>query len=1004
MKLKNKVLVGASVATTLVVPAALVAANSEETKAKSLAQIFAEVEAEATTNTAGEGNGAETETAPEQPATPAQPEAKSVATASSPEEAKAQAKSYIAELSISEELKTYTNQKIDAATTVDEVETQLQDVQELAVKITSLMAFQYLTATQKTVYSNDLVEKYKSDSSDKSTEYTTVFEAAEESDTLMRNVDTLLTNADALKQNRNLVYALANESNETLKKVQDLKASKEALDTKVTEVNSLKSDTNLDTVKASLQELETKKDALAEAEKDTDAKIKAVVSETKTELKNFVEGTSHISESLKTKTKDKADKTNWLSSLVELKNTIVALEEDTPVAVAEVNKQDAVHGETKYLNAEDDKKQAYDNAVKAIKDLLEGDKLNSETTTAPQLKKLTEDLKAAEAALNGEGRLKEVQDTAKAAIDALPYLSTAIKEHFKAEIDKQTLVAEVERLQKQATDLNASAEELINQVKAAIAVKPTVKYTLASETPDNLKTALDEKQTAGENLLTHTAASGETPESYVLTSKDTEKDAVNTAAKAIKDAIDALDGDKVLAKKREDAKAQINALEFLSDNAKSQYNNKIDTLEVPKAIDGVVTVATTVNAKAGELINEVKKHPNYKEKDGNYIEADQDKKTAFDNAMDAATALLENNLLREWVENLPEADAKLDVETKKDEVVRTYSELNGTERLNKAKEDANTALDGLNYLPEEYKQAKRDEINDASSINAVNAIKDAAKALNASVEALVNALRDAKAYKTNENYTEATPEKQAAFNNAITNGDALLSNEILKDKATTQEAVDAATAEIKRTKAALDGFKKVAMDKLNEYKNARLLVNLSRVAVDEYVKQINDLTNPTKEQVDAIVNEAIEVNKVAGEHIRLLSSATSTIIDKPARYENASKETKANFNNLVEQQLALYNKVKDAARGQNPRTLEAELKAATSLEKITESFNALSQAFNKENLKAAEAKPVVNNKVESNSDNNWKKWLWIPVSLLVVGTVIIAAGLLRVYSKKKASK
>lgn len=1002
MKLKNKVLVGASVATTLVVPAALVAANSEETKAKSLAQIFAEVEAEATTNTAGEGNGAET--VAEQPTVPAQPEAKSVSTASSPEEAKAQAKEYIAELNISEDLKTYANEKVDAETTVDGVETQWQNVYELANNIANLMAFQYLTTTQKTVYSNDLVAKYKSDEADKSTQYATIFTEAQNSDTLMRDIQTLLNNSETLKQNKNLVYALANESNDTLKNVAELKSSKEALETKISEVSALKSDTNLETVKASLQELSAKKDALSSAYTDTDTKLKNVVSQTKTELKTFVEGTSNISDSLKGKTKDKADKTNWLSSLVELKNTIDALEKATPLAVAEVKKQDAIHAEIKYLNAEDAKKEAYDNAVKAIKDLLEGEKLNSETVTAPQLTQLTEDLKAAEAALNGEGRLKEVQDAAKAAIDALPYLSTEIKENFKTQIDSKQLVSEVEAIKKAAEDLNTSAEELINQVKAAIAVKPTVKYTLASETPDNLKTALDEKQTAGENLLTHTAASGETPESYVLTSKDTEKDAVDTAANDIRVAIEALDGDKILAKKREDAKAQINALEFLSDNAKSQYNNKIDTLEDPNAIDGVVTVATTVNEKAGELITEVKKHPNYQEKDGNYIEADQDKKTAFDNAMAASAALLENNLLIEWVENLPESDAKLDVETKKDEVVRTYSELNGTERLNKAKEDANTALDGLNYLPEEYKQAKRDEINDASSINAVNAIKDAAKALNASVEALVNALRDAKAYKTNENYTEAAPEKQAAFNNAITNGDALLSNEILKDKATTQETVDAATAEIKRTKAALDGFKKVAMDKLNEYKNARLLVNLSRVAVDEYVKQISDLTNPTKEQVDAIVNEAIQVNKVAGEHIRLLSSATSTIIDKPARYENASKETKANFNNLVEQQLALYNKVKDAATGQNPRTLEAELKNATSLEKITESFNALSQAFNKENLKAAEAKPVVNNKVESNSDNNWKKWLWIPVSLLVVGTVIIAAGLLRVYSKKKASK
>ncbi|AKA49994.1 hypothetical protein VO56_01885 [Mycoplasmopsis gallinacea] len=999
MKLKNKVLVGASVATTLVVPAALVAANSEETKAKSLAQIFAEVEAEATTtNTAGEGNGAET--VAEQPA---QPEAKSVKSSSTVEEAKTTAKSYIDELSISDELKTYAKGEVDKKTSIEEVENLWQDVYSLDYQLTIVSSLKYLTETQKAVYKNQLEEKFKTEAAVEN-KYDSILEKANNSDTLMRDVETLLNKVKALKQSNNFVYALANKDNDTLQEVPAFITSKDALEAKNTEVNAIKSNTDLEQAKTSLESLEATKEALSQAYTDTDTKLKNVVAKTKEALNTFIDGTQNITAELQAKTKTKVSETNWLSTLVEIKNTIKSLDEATPAAVAEVAKKDEVKASIKYLNAEADKIAGYDAALKAIEDRLQDNKLNDENTTAPQLTQLTEALKAAEAALNGEGRLQEVQDAAKAAIDALPYLSTEIKENFKTQIDSKQLVSEVEAIKTQATDLNASAEELINQVKAAKAVKPTVKYTLASTDPTDLKADLNSKQTAGEDLLTHTEANGDTPESYVLTSKDTLKTDVDTKASEIKAAIEALDGDKILAKKREDAKAQINALEFLSDNAKSQYNNKIDTLEVPNDIDNVVTVATTVNEKAGELIGEVKKHPNYKEKDGNYIEADQDKKVAFDGAMDAATVLLENNKLKEWVENLPEGEAKLDVETKKDEVVRTYSELNGTERLNTAKEEAKATLDGLNYLPEEYKQAKKDEIEAAPSINAVNAIKDAAKALNASVEALVNALRDAKEYKTNENYTEAAPEKQAAFNNAITNGDALLSNEILKDKATTQETVDAATAEIKRTKAALDGFKKVAMDKLNEYKNARLLVNLSRVAVDEYVKQINDLTNPTKEQVDAIVNEAIEVNKVAGEHIRLLSSATSTIIDKPARYENASKETKANFNNLVEQQLALYNKVKDSATGQNPRTLEAELKNATSLEKITESFNALSQAFNKENLKAAEAKPVVNNKVESNSDNNWKKWLWIPVSLLVVGTVIIAAGLLRVYSKKKVSK
>ncbi|QIW61904.1 GA module-containing protein [Mycoplasmopsis gallinacea] len=1047
MKLKNKVLVGASVATTLVVPAALVAANSEETKSKSLVSGFAEGEAPA----AETNNGGETPTSPEgNGANPADSNSDSFAAAQSLQESKKDAIKYINSVTVvSDELKQYAVTKVQEQTTQENVWNERQKFQILVNKINNILSKGSadkgtgLSSTQKSVYNKQLIEVYKADNQDdKETAYNAIIEKASQASRLMNDIEDFKNSTTGVNLGKaNYQWLLTYNKNEDPEGVitnsDDFNTSVAAWNALIDKFSNIKSDNNEETAKASLDTLSELKTSFETAAADLDTKLAQVETGSSARFKSLVDQATSLSDTVKQIYKANNNallqslKNNYYNSVKATNDATAQLVTELKQKITENDVQKEVVDSITYKNAEGTKKQTYDELVKQIKGLLEEDKLNNPDKTAEELLKLKEDLKAAREALNGIGRLEEVRTRVKNEIDGLEYLSAEIKKHFKDQVDSKELTEEIEGRLKEGSDeereggilqeaqaLNTSAEKLVDQVKKAKEVEPTITYKLATQ---GLKDDFDTDFTAGKNLLTYTPASEGTPESYVLTSKETQKTEVDTKAEELKNAIDALDGRTILDAEITKNKNKIDSLKYLSENAKTQYKNKIDSLEslvepteLISAIEKVAEVASDVNDATGKLVEELDDDKTKYETNPKYTEADENKKQAFVTAMNNALALLEDGKLREWVETLPEGENKtdilnkLDVSVKKDEVHRTYEELNGLTKLKEKKAEATAAIEGLNYLPQEYKTEKTKEINDATSIAKVNEIKDAAVALNNSVRELVEAVTDGEAYKADSNYTEATPDKKKAFDDAITEGKALLNNNVLANKDTAKREIETATANIRKTKEALDGYKKVASDKLQAYKDAKLLVNLSQTVIDDYKTKINSKNK--KDEIEAVFNEAIELNKVAGEHIRLLTAATTLMTENPDRIKNATEEKRNAFVSLVNEQLKLYSPVKSEseskAAGNTVRTIESELVDTNiSLSALKDKFNTLSSAFNSNNLKATEAaKPVVNNNVESKSDNDWKKWLWIPVALLVVGTVIIAAGLLRVYSKKKSSK
>ncbi|MGT9231358.1 hypothetical protein ACVV5W_14255, partial [Enterococcus faecalis] len=136
-------------------------------------------------------------------------------------------------------------------------------------------------------------------------------------------------------------------------------------------------------------------------------------------------------------------------------------------------------------------------------------------------------------------------------------------------------------------------------------------------------------------------------------------------------------------------------------------------------------------------------------------------------------------------------------------VTNAKNELNGNDNLNQAKQEANQTVGGLDNLNNAQQHALNEQINHATSVDEVNQIKNNAQNLNNAMAGLKQAIADKDLTTSKVNFTDADPEKQAAYNQAITNAENIL------DKASgsnvSQTEVEQAIQQVNNAKQALNG-------------------------------------------------------------------------------------------------------------------------------------------------------------------------------------------------------
>ena len=158
------------------------------------------------------------------------------------------------------------------------------------------------------------------------------------------------------------------------------------------------------------------------------------------------------------------------------------------------------------------------------------------------------------------------------------------------------------------------------------------------------------------------------------------------------------------------------------------------------------------------LADSISNYQNVKQTE-NYIDASNDKRLAYDDAVNSA-----NEILNQTHNPTMSSDV---VNQKAQKVQQTKDALDGQQRLAEAKEHAINHLSDLHDLNNAQRQALTDQINHSDNITSVNHIKDNANVVNTAMTGLKQSVADNNSEIQQGNYINADKDKQDAYNSAV---------------------------------------------------------------------------------------------------------------------------------------------------------------------------------------------------------------------------------------------
>ena len=564
------------------------------------------------------------------------------------------------------------------------------------------------TDEKKEAYDKALEEAKKVDEKEGATQ-AEVNKAKEDLANAAAALDGQATNKDALKAEiakDPTVKAddkYKNATDEKKEAYDDALAEAKRIDAKTgatqAEVNKAKKD--LEDAAAALDGQPTDKDALkAEIAKDPTVKDDDKYKNATDEKKQAYDDA--LAEAKRIDAKTDATQAEVNKAKEDLANAAAALDgqpTDKDALKAEIAKDPTVKADSKYKNATDEKKEAYDKALEEAKKVDE-----KEDATQAEVNKAKQDLANAAAALDGQPTDKDAlkaeiaKDPTVKADDKYKNATDEKKEAYDKALEEAKKVDEKEgatqaEVNKAKEDLANAAAALDGQatnkdaLKAEIAKDPTVKAD------DKYKNATDEKKEAYDKAL---------EEAKKVDEKEGATQAeVNKAKEDLANAAAALDGQatnkdalKAEADKENDVKGS-DEYKNASEDAKKKYEDALEKAkevlndpnasqaEVDKAKKDLEDAKGDLDGKEtdkGSLKTEVDKEDSVKGSD-EYKNASEDAKKKYDDALQKAKDVLNN----------PNASQK-EVDKAKEDLVNALKGLNGKPNVSQDSRNTNNRL------------------------------------------------------------------------------------------------------------------------------------------------------------------------------------------------------------------------------------------------------------------------------------------------------------------------
>ncbi|GBU97113.1 extracellular matrix binding protein [Staphylococcus aureus] len=587
----------------------------------------------------------------------------------------------------------------------------------------------------------------------------------------------------------------------------------------------------------------------------------------KQNAKDAVSGMTHLNDAQKQALKGQIDQSPEIATVNQVKQTATSLDQAMDQLSQAINDKDQILADGNYLNADPDKQNAYKQAVAKAEALL--NKQSGTNEVQAQVESITNEVNAAKQALNGNDNLANAKQQAKQQLANLTHLNDAQKQSFESQITQAPLVTDVTTINQKAQTLDHAMELLRNSVADNQTTLASEDYHDATAQRQN---DYNKAVTAANNIINQT------------TSPTMNPDDVNGATTQVNNTKVALDGDENLAAAKQEANNRLDQLDHLNNAQKQQLQSQITQSSDIAAVNGHKQTAESLNTAMGNLINAIADHQAVEQR-GNFINADTDKQTAYNTAVNEAAAMIN----KQTGQNANQTE----VEQAITKVQTTLQALNGDHNLQVAKTNATQAIDALTSLNDPQKTALKDQVTAATLVTAVHQIEQNANTLNQAMHGLRQSIQDNAATKANSKYINEDQPEQQNYDQAVQ-----AANNIINEQTATLDnnAINQAAATVNTTKAALHGDVKLQNDKDHAKQTVSQLAHLNNAQKHMEDTLIDSETTRTAVKQDLTEAQALD---------QLMDALQQSIADKDATrassaYVNAEPNKKQAYDEAVQ--------------------------------------------------------------------------------------------------------
>lgn len=291
------------------------------------------------------------------------------------------------------------------------------------------------------------------------------------------------------------------------------------------------------------------------------------------------------------------------------------------------------------------------------------------------------------------------------------------------------------------------------------------------------------------------------------------------------------------------------------------------------------------------------------------------------------------------------------VEAAMNQVNTTKAALNGTQNLEKAKQHANTAIDGLSHLTNAQKEALKQLVQQSTTVAEAQGNEQKANNVDAAMDKLRQSIADNATTKQNQNYTDASPNKKDAYNNAVTTAQGIIDQ--TTNPTLDPTVINQAAGQVSTTKNALNGNENLEAAKQQATQSLGSLDNLNNAQKQAVTNQINGAH--TVDEANQIKQNAQNLNTAMGNLKQAIADKDAT--KATVNFTDADQAKQQAYNTAVTNAENIISK----ANGGNA--------TQTEVEQAIQQVNATKQALNG-NANVQHAKDEATALINSSNDLN----------------------------------